>query len=83
MTGTVCGYQGEAVCFPPDCSGACPVNGVDTRPARDGKEGRMSGTSPWQCTCGYQAESQQDLDEHTGAMAPLEEEGKHQQKTTR
>lgn len=38
------------------------------------------GTSKWQCSCGYQADSQQDLDEHTVAMAPLEEEGKHQQR---
>ena len=40
----------------------------------------MSGTSRWQCTCGYQAESQQDLDEHTAAMAPYEPEGAHHQK---
>lgn len=40
----------------------------------------MSGASKYQCTCGYQAGSQQDLDEHTAAMAPLAPEGEHQQK---
>jgi hypothetical protein len=44
---------------------------------------RQGGASPWQCTCGYQADSQQDLDEHTAAMAPLAPEGEHQQARTR
>jgi len=41
---------------------------------------RCQGASPWQYSCGYQADSQQDLDEHTAAMAPLEPEGAHQQR---
>ena len=36
-----------------------------------------SGTSRWQCSCGYQASSQ---DEHTAAMAPYEPEGAHHQR---
>jgi len=43
------------------------------------KDHPMSGASKWQCSCGYQATSQQDLDEHTGSMAALEPEGSHQQ----
>jgi len=44
---------------------------------------RQPGASPWQCSCGYQATSQQDLDEHTGIMAGLDREGAHQQQVTR
>lgn len=30
----VCGYEGDEVCSPPDCAGACPQNKPDLRPER-------------------------------------------------
>lgn len=30
----ICGYKGDPVCYPPDCSGACPTNMSDLRPSR-------------------------------------------------
>ena len=30
----VCGYKGDPVCEPPDCSGACPTDKPDLRPER-------------------------------------------------
>jgi hypothetical protein len=29
-----CGYQGDPVCEPPNCGGACPTNAPDLRPPR-------------------------------------------------
>ena len=43
----------------------------------------MSSASPWQCSCGYDADSQDDLDEHTRIMAALAAEGEHHQVGTR
>lgn len=34
-TPPVCGYKGDPVCFPPDCSGACPPDGIDLRPEKE------------------------------------------------